>query len=76
MVSGHAHEIAGWELHHLRASQGGDSGQRIRAADGATGWRVSLQVRRHSARPLHYRQLPDGTIELCKVGVHHDLTIA
>lgn len=75
VVSGRAYEIAGLELHQLRASKGGDSGQRIRPTDGAIGWRVSLQVKSHSARRLHYWQLRDGTIEFSKVGTHDDLTI-
>lgn len=75
VVSGRAHEYPSLELHRLRSSQGGDAPPRIRERDGATAWRVSLQVKSHSARRLHYWQLTDGKVELSKIGVHDDLTI-
>lgn len=62
------------EVHPLRNGEGGDAPQRVRA-DGAKAYRVSLQVNTPSARRLHYWRLPDGRIELSKVGVHDDLSI-
>jgi hypothetical protein len=43
--------------------------------DGARAWRVSLQSNTPAARRLHYWVLPDGSIELAKVGVHDDMSI-
>ena len=74
VVSGRAAEINSLELHQLRNSEGGDAPQLVRE-DGATAWRVSLQIRTPSARRLHYWQRRDGRIELSKVGVHDDLAI-
>ena len=75
VASGRAHEVHSLELHQMRTGSGGNAPMRVRESDGATAWRVSLQVKSHSARRLHYWQLPDGTIELSKIGVHDDLTI-
>jgi len=74
VVSYRAFTIAGFEVHQLRTSQGGDSPPRKRD-DGATAWRVSLQVKTPSARRLHYWQLVDGTIELAQINTHDDLSI-
>jgi len=57
------HEIAGRELHQLRTGTGGNDPVRVRP-DGATCWRVSLQVKTPPARRLHYWMLNDGSIEL------------
>lgn len=58
----------------LRINEAGDSPQRV-SDDGARADRVSLQVNTPSARRLHFWRLPDGHIELSKVGVHDDLSI-
>jgi hypothetical protein len=65
------HEVAGREAHQLRTGTGGDDPYRTRV-DGATCWRVSLQVRSPSARRLHYWQLNDGSIELASIRLHDD----
>lgn len=75
VAAGRAAEINSLELHQLRISEGGDAPMRVRD-DGATAWRVSLQIKTPSARRLHYWQLRDGRIELSKIGVHDDVTIA
>lgn len=72
VLTGLAFDIAGRELHQLRVGPGGDDPPRIRE-DGATCWRVSLQVRTPSARRLHYWQLNDGSIELASIRLHDDL---
>ncbi len=56
-------------------SEAGGTEQRVRADDGAKAWRVSLQINTPSARRLHFWRLPDGGVELSRVGVHDDLTI-
>jgi hypothetical protein len=74
VAAGRASEMNGLDLHQLRLSEAGDAPMRVRD-DGATAWRVSLQVKTPSARRLHYWQMRDGRIELSKIGVHDDLTI-
>lgn len=74
VVCGRASERAGMQLHALRWSSGGGSGQRTRP-DGARAFRVSLQVRSAAARRLHYWKLPDGRVELAQIGYHDDFTI-
>lgn len=76
VLTGRAETLASRELHPLRGSEAGDAEQRVRTEDGARAWRVSLQVKTPSARRLHFWRLPDGRVELSKVGVHDDLTIA
>lgn len=71
-----AETLASRELHILRWSEAGHAEQRVRTEDGARAWRVSLQIKTLSARRLHFWRLPDGWVELSKVGVHDDLTIA
>lgn len=74
VVCGRAAERAGMQVHALRSSSGGGSGQRTRP-DGARAFRVSLQVRSAAARRLHYWKLPDGRVELAQIGYHDDFTI-
>lgn len=74
VVSGRAADRPGLQVHALRSTDGGGSGQRIRH-DGARAYRASLQVRTAAARRLHYWVLPDGRIELAKVAYHDDFTI-
>lgn len=71
VLTGLVYEVAGREAHQLRTGTGGDDPYRTRV-DGATCWRVSLQVRSPSARRLHYWQLNDGSIELASIRLHDD----
>ena len=75
VLCGRAATQAGREVHPLRSSDSGEAPQRLRE-DGAKAYRASLQVSTPSARRLHYWLLPDGRLELSKVGVHDDLTIS
>ncbi|MFD2797148.1 hypothetical protein ACFS27_26560 [Promicromonospora vindobonensis] len=72
VLTGHAPEMNGLQVHRLRTGSGGDDPVRQRD-DGATCWRVSLQVNTPSARRLHYWKLPRGTYELSRVVVHDDV---
>ena len=74
VVSGRAVTRPGLQVHALRSVETGGSPQQQRA-DGARAFRASLQVRSSAARRLHYWELPDGGIELAKVGYHDDFTI-
>lgn len=74
VVTGKAALSGGRELHQLRTDEAGGSPQRVRE-DGARAWRVSLQSNTPAARRLHYWVLPDGSIELARVGVHDDMSI-
>lgn len=74
VLTGKAQQSAGRALHRLRVDEGGGSPQVVRS-DGARAWRANLQTNTPSARRLHYWELPDGTIELAKVGLHDDTTI-
>lgn len=70
VASGRAPEIAGLEVHPLKA---GKSAQQRSRRDGGKAWRCSLQVKSASARRLHYWIVPgaDGpVIEFDTVGVH------
>lgn len=71
VLTGRDTELASRELHQLRTGQGGDDPYRTRA-DGATCWRVSLQINTPGARRLHYWRLNDGSIELSSIRVHDD----
>lgn len=64
-------ELPSRELHQLRSGDRGNDPV-VTRADGATAWRVSLQVRTPSARRLHYWRLPDGSIEFASVRLHDD----
>lgn len=72
VLTGLAAELDARELHQLRTGDGGADPVRVRA-DGATCWRVALQVRTPSARRLHYWQLRDGSIELSSIRLHDDV---
>ncbi len=72
VACGLSRDLAGREDHSLRTSRSGGTGRRTRV-DGAVGRRVALQQGAPSARRLHYWVLPDGGIELTRVGVHDDL---
>jgi predicted RNA-binding protein with RPS1 domain len=74
VVSGRAPDVPGLELHALRESDAGGAAQRVRP-DGARAWRCNLQTGTAAARRLHYWQLPDGRVELGKVGYHDDFSI-
>ena len=72
VLTGRVYELAGREAHQLRTGMGGDDPPRSRE-DGATCWRVSLQVQTPSARRLHYWHLNDGRIELASIRLHDDM---
>lgn len=73
VLSGRHDAVPGKRIHPLKA---GDSGpQRVRAIDGAKGWRCALQVESPQARRLHWWVLRGGTIELASVNLHDDLTV-
>ncbi|MBD5785076.1 hypothetical protein IF650_02680 [Cellulosimicrobium terreum] len=69
VVTGRAAAIPGLQLHRLRSGPGGNDSQAVRD-DGATCWRVSLQVNSPSARRLHFWRLPGGGVELSRVVLH------
>lgn len=71
IVTGRVHDVAGRETHQLRESEAGNA-PFVRRGDGATCWRVALQVRTPQARRLHYWQLNDGSVELSSVRLHDD----
>ncbi|ANC32162.1 hypothetical protein [Isoptericola dokdonensis] len=73
VVTGRAADINGLQLHRLRTDEGGDSQPVTRDADGATCFRVSLQINTPSARRLHFWRLPDGGYELSRVVLHDDV---
>jgi hypothetical protein len=73
IASGRIHEIAGAALHELRTGKGPTDPQR-RRADGAAAWRCTITASAGGVR-LHYWQLPDGRVELAKVGYHDDSSI-
>lgn len=72
VACGIAWSVAGRELHQLRTGPGGNDPARVRA-DGATGWRASLQCNAAAARRLHFWMLNDGTVEFSSVRVHNDM---
>jgi len=72
ILTGLAPEVNGLQVHRLRTGAGGDDPARQRD-DGATCWRVSLQVNTPSARRMHYWKLPGGAYELSRVVVHDDV---
>ncbi len=71
VVTGLAEQVPGREMHQLRTGSGGSDPPVTRESDGATCWRVSLQVNTPQARRLHfwrtYRQ-----VELSRVVQHDD----
>lgn len=72
VLTGRVYDLAGLEAHQLRSGAGGDDPPRVRE-DGATCWRVSLQVKTPSARRLHYWLLNNGAIELSSIRLHDDM---
>jgi len=72
VLTGRVYALAGREAHQLRSGPGGDDPPVVRE-DGATCWRVSLQVKTPSARRLHYWHLNDGSIELSSIRLHDDM---
>lgn len=66
-----AADITGRQLHRLREGQGGSDAY-VTRSDGASCWRLSLEVNAASARRLHYWKLPGGAIELSRVALHDD----
>ena len=73
IASGRIHEIAGAALHELRTGKGPTDPQR-RRPDGAAAWRCTITASAGAVR-LHYWQLPNGRVELAKVGYHDDSSI-
>ena len=70
IATGRVHDIPARETHQLRS---GDGGAPARAReDGATCWRVALQINTPSARRLHFWQPPGGPPELSSVRLHDD----
>lgn len=65
------HEVPGAEVHPLRTGKGASAPQR-RREDGAGAWRCSISEGPGAVR-LHFWQLPDGTVELWKIGYHDDM---
>jgi hypothetical protein len=74
VVTHRAEQLAGRDMHRLRAGSGGDDPVRTREEDGAVCWRVALQRNTASARRLHFWRLPDGRVELSRVVLHDDMT--
>lgn len=76
VACGRAPDRPGLGVHPLRATDGTGTGSRQRVRDdGALAFRASLQVRTAAARRLHYWVLPDGRVELARIGYHDDFTI-
>lgn len=67
-VCGLVRELPGRDLHPWRV---GRTGEQEARADGATAWRVALQIRSPGARRLKFWRLRTGGVELDFVG-HHD----
>jgi predicted nucleic acid-binding Zn-ribbon protein/exosome complex RNA-binding protein Csl4 len=61
-------------VHPLRATDLSGAPQQVRA-DGARAFRASLQAHTAAARRLHFWVLPDGGVELARVGYHDDFSI-
>lgn len=73
IATGRIHDVAGRETHQMRVSDRAGSDFRTRQ-DGATCWRVSLQVKTPGARRLHFWQPPGGAPpELSSVRHHDDM---
>ena len=70
IATGRVHDVPARETHQLR-SGGGGAPARTRE-DGATCWRVALQVNSPSARRLHFWQPPGRPLELSSVRLHDD----
>lgn len=74
VACGRAVTLPSRSVHALRKSQGAESGQRIRASDGAKAYRCNLQTGTASARRLHWWRIDGHTIEFAHVGIHDDET--
>lgn len=74
VVCGRAQRRRSLAVHPLRATDTSGSPQQTRD-DGARAFRASLQSRTSAARRLHFWLLPDGRVELAKIGYHDDFTI-
>lgn len=70
IATGRVHSVTGYQTHRLRESE--ESNRYVSREDGATCWRVSLQVNSPSARRLHFWQPPGGVPELSSVRLHDD----
>lgn len=73
VVTGLAEHLQGREMHPLREHENGDAPAVVRE-DGATCWRVALQVNSPQARRLHFWRMRDGEVELSRVTLHDDFT--
>ena len=71
ILTGRVHDLRGRESHQLRTSESGNA-DFVTRPDGATCWRVALQVKAPQARRLHYWQLSNGLVELSSVRQHDD----
>ncbi len=71
VLTGAAERNPARDVHALRANQGGETAQLVRA-DGARCFRAAVEQKVASARRLHFWKLPDGTVELSRVVVHDD----
>lgn len=74
VAGGRAQQRNGLAVHPLRATDTSGSPQRQRE-DGALAFRASLQSRTSAARRLHFWRLPDGGVELAKIGYHDDFSM-
>lgn len=70
LLIGRADRMAAREVHPKRTGPGGDDPQVVRESDGATCWRMSVEIGVAAARRVHYWKLPDGRIELHELVVH------
>lgn len=66
-----AYEINSRNVRPYRSSKAASAPQRVRA-DGATAWRANLQADTPAARRLMWWELPNGHVELARVGTHDD----
>ncbi len=70
LLTGRAERMAAREVHPKRTGPGGDDPQAVRETDGATCWRMSVEIGVAAARRVHYWKLPDGRIELHELVAH------
>jgi hypothetical protein len=71
VLTGLAETLEGRDMHVLRTAPSGGAPARVRE-DGATCWRVALQVKTPQARRLHFWRLKNGDVELSRVALHDD----
>lgn len=74
VACGRASDRPALGVHPLRATDLSGAPQQVRA-DGARAFRASLQAHTAAARRLHYWSLPDGRVELARIGYHDDFSI-